>query len=123
MTVYPAFQSKLGKYKVFKQHFEKFKPLSERLYDPWNKDEEKEMYAIIDKTYEELYERFKHKGFGKYYPNDSGTIPEIDQQVGSGSEKPKGINEEESIYLRESESEQYDLSSDNKKAIERLKTL
>lgn len=68
MTVYPGYQSKLGKYKVFMQHFERFKPLDNRLYDPWDADEQKEMYAIIDKKYEELYEKHKHKGLGEFYP-------------------------------------------------------
>ena len=112
MTVYPGYQSKLGKYKVFMQHFERFKPLDNRLYDPWDTDEQKEMYAIIDKKYEELYEKHKHKGLGEFYP------PKI------SNEGDKSCSEGEA--LPSEESERLHRASDNPdvaRGIEALKRL
>lgn len=59
-------QAGLNRVKIFVQHHEKFLPLDERLWDQNDPDQVVEMNAVIDKKYEELYEKHKHRGFGKY---------------------------------------------------------
>lgn len=72
------------------QHFERFKPLDNRLYDPWDKEEQREMYAIIDKKYEELYEKHKHKGLGEFYPPPSKE-PEQHDRTSDNSDVIRGV--------------------------------
>ena len=65
-TVYPELQTGTNRLKVFVQHIEKFMPLSDDTYDQDDKQEVKKMYAAIDLKYEQLYEKHKAKGKGKY---------------------------------------------------------
>ena len=64
-TVYPAVQ-KDGRLKLFIQHHERFKPVSEKTYSQYEKSEQMEMVADLDIAYEEFYNKNKHRGFGPY---------------------------------------------------------
>ena len=66
LSVYPAFQPRTNRLKLFIHHHDKFKPVSDRLYDQDDLDEMKELHAFMDFKYEEFYEKHKHKGRGRF---------------------------------------------------------
>ncbi len=65
LTVYPALQ-KNNRLKLFVQHHEGFLEVGPETYDQYDKQEQMEMVAKIDLTYEEFYKKHKSKGRGKY---------------------------------------------------------